>query len=147
MDEAQQAAVENRLLEMVGALPADVNPWRFLENYVQESVSPTMPDVAYRQLYALFALLGLCGILCLASLIWRAKKGIFWIFRIQRDPIPILCPHIVISWSLSFLLMVICPSVSLWPRKTRNPTLLTLLDPVQFSWSTSAYVIAISAAI
>ncbi|GAA6021743.1 hypothetical protein JCM8202_004332 [Rhodotorula sphaerocarpa] len=47
-----------------------------------------------------------CGILAIASLLLRAHKGIFWIFRIRRQPI-MICPHITISWTLAIALTAI----------------------------------------
>lgn len=128
MSEHWAMPVEQALAAFIQTIPAETNPWLAIVAFLAEPL-PVMPESAFQQLYALAALLGLqaprvyadksagsltdlrgpdsCGILAIASLLLRAYKGIFWIFRIRRQPI-MICPHITISWTLAIALTAIC---------------------------------------
>ncbi|GAA5990855.1 hypothetical protein JCM10908_000047 [Rhodotorula pacifica] len=105
MSDTQQA-LEAQLLALIAATPAGQNPWLTVKENLLARMFPRLPPSAFAQAYLLATLLGICGLFAIASLILRWKKGIAWVFRIRRDPVPLLCPHIVISWSIDFVLMV-----------------------------------------
>ncbi|POY74278.1 hypothetical protein BMF94_2716 [Rhodotorula taiwanensis] len=152
MSSDQATRVEQTLLALVANLTTDANPWLHIRDATESATFPVMPPSAFQQLYALSALLGFCGILAIISLLWRFKKGVFWVFRVKRDPF-MICPHIVISWSLGVVLMSIFFEVYLalvlqYFRRNFNPNFAYWYYSVWFfpflSGSLAVWALAVS---
>ncbi|GAA5990823.1 hypothetical protein JCM10908_000034 [Rhodotorula pacifica] len=97
-----QAALMARLAQ-VGP---DENPYLVARSFLRDQLIPDASPSTLYQLYAIAGILGICGLNVLASLIWRARKGAFWLFTLQQTP-RLLRPHVVTTWSCIAVLLVI----------------------------------------
>ncbi|BGP55086.1 hypothetical protein JCM8202v2_002681 [Rhodotorula sphaerocarpa] len=100
------AAAEAGLLERLRHLGPAENPYLVAKDFFRDQLFPDVPDSAVYQLYALAGLFALCGINVLVSLLWRAKKGVFWLFTMQQTP-RLIRPHVVVAWSSIAFLMIL----------------------------------------
>ncbi|GAA5990825.1 hypothetical protein JCM10908_000035 [Rhodotorula pacifica] len=98
--------VQAQLLQRLSHLTRDENPYLAVKDFLRDQLFPDVPASAIYQLYALAGLLGICGLNILVSLIWRARKGAFWLFSMQQSP-RLIRPHVVVAWSSIALIMII----------------------------------------
>ncbi|GAA5965586.1 hypothetical protein JCM3765_004743 [Sporobolomyces pararoseus] len=73
----------DELLLTLTHLPPDVNPFLWLQEYLQGFFIPQYTHSARIQLYSIVALHAVCVLILLASLGLRYRNGQFWLFRWQ----------------------------------------------------------------
>lgn len=122
-----------QLLELLATLPTDSNPYTAISDVLSKQVFAPLPSafpvllwvsavvlgmyvnslgsptsaVASHNLQARSDVLSLnsAGVLILVSLVIRARKGQFWLVRLQASPL-MLRPHATCSWATLALALV-----------------------------------------
>ncbi|GAA6001307.1 hypothetical protein JCM10207_006601 [Rhodosporidiobolus poonsookiae] len=110
---ASAAAAQQQLLQLLGTLPADANPYLAIQDYLKAQLYPAIPESAVAQLWFLAAVLAITALLVAVSLGIRLRQGSFWLFR-MHDSTAMIRPHATVSWSLVAFVMLVFFEILIW---------------------------------